>query len=42
MDRISIWLDRSALYIALLVATVAMLGSLYFSEVKGYLPCVLF
>ena len=41
MDRISSWLDRSALYIALLVATVAMLGSLYFSEVKGYLPCIL-
>jgi disulfide bond formation protein DsbB len=41
MERISTWLERSALFIALLAAAVAMLGSLYFSEVKGYLPCVL-
>ncbi|HXF62012.1 MAG TPA: disulfide oxidoreductase [Caldilineaceae bacterium] len=31
--------NRSSLYVALVVAWVAMLGSLYFSEVKGYLPC---
>ena len=29
------------LYLAWLVALVATLGSLYFSEVKGFLPCVL-
>jgi disulfide bond formation protein DsbB/mono/diheme cytochrome c family protein len=33
--------ERSTLYIALAVAWVAMLGSLYFSEVWGYVPCVL-
>ena len=30
-----------ALYVALLAAWTAMLGSLYFSEVSGYLPCTL-
>ena len=35
------WVNRSALYIALIVAWVAMLGSLYFSEVAGYVPCAL-
>lgn len=30
---------RAALYIALAVALTAMLGSLYFSEVRHYLPC---
>lgn len=35
------FLNRSSLYLALLVAWVAMLGSLYFSEVAGYLPCEL-
>jgi disulfide bond formation protein DsbB len=30
---------RATLYWALLVAWVAMLGSLYFSEIAGYLPC---
>jgi disulfide bond formation protein DsbB len=30
---------RSALFIALAAATVAMFGSLYFSEVRHYLPC---
>ncbi|MCP3740366.1 disulfide oxidoreductase [Rossellomorea sp. BNER] len=29
------------LYLAWLVATVATLGSLYFSEIKGYIPCEL-
>jgi disulfide bond formation protein DsbB len=41
MQRISDWLNRNSLYIALLVAWIAMCGSLYFSEVKGYVPCVL-
>jgi disulfide bond formation protein DsbB len=35
------WLDRHSLYIALLAAWVATLGSLYFSEVAGYIPCTL-
>ncbi len=30
-----------ALYVALLAAWTAMLGSLYFSEVRGFLPCTL-
>lgn len=41
MSTISAWLDRNSLYIALLAAWVAMSGSLYFSEVAGYIPCVL-
>jgi disulfide bond formation protein DsbB len=32
-------INRSSLYIALITAWVAMLGSLYFSNVLGYLPC---
>lgn len=31
--------NRSSLYVALLTAWVAMFGSLYFSEVLGYIPC---
>lgn len=41
MERISVWLNRNSLYIALLAAWIAMCGSLYFSEVRGYVPCVL-
>jgi disulfide bond formation protein DsbB/mono/diheme cytochrome c family protein len=41
MDRLSYWLERSSLYIALLAAWVAMVGSLYFSEVAHYIPCTL-
>jgi disulfide bond formation protein DsbB len=33
--------SRTSLYIALAVAWTAMLGSLYFSEVLHYLPCIL-
>jgi disulfide bond formation protein DsbB len=33
--------DRTSLYIGLLAAWIAMLGSLYFSEVAGYAPCTL-
>lgn len=40
MERFSDWVDRSSLYIALLAAWVAMCGSLYFSEVAGYIPCM--
>ena len=32
-------LEKSALYFALLVAWVATLGSLYFSEVRHFVPC---
>ena len=31
--------DDAALWIAFLVAAVAMAGSLYFSEVANYMPC---
>ena len=41
MQRISDWLNRNSLYIALLAAWIAMCGSLYFSEVAGYIPCTL-
>jgi disulfide bond formation protein DsbB len=41
MTRISDWLNRNSLYIALATAWIAMMGSLYFSEVRGYVPCVL-
>lgn len=41
MQRISDWLNRNSLYIALLAAWIAMCGSLYFSEIKGYVPCTL-
>lgn len=32
-------LEKGALYLAQLAATIAMLGSLYFSEVLHYIPC---
>ncbi|MGH7964464.1 MAG: disulfide oxidoreductase [Candidatus Binatia bacterium] len=32
-------IEKLALHLALLVAWVAMLGSLYFSEVRHYVPC---
>lgn len=41
MQRMSDWLNRNSLYIGLLAAWVAMCGSLYFSEIKGYVPCTL-
>lgn len=39
IDQLSYWLERGSLYVALLAAWIAMLGSLYFSEVAGYIPC---
>lgn len=33
--------ERYALYIAWLVSVIATLGSLYFSEIKGFIPCEL-
>lgn len=41
MTKLAEQLDRYSLYIALLTAWVALLGSLYFSEIAGYVPCVL-
>jgi disulfide bond formation protein DsbB len=41
MSTSTTWLERSSLYVALLVAWVATLGSLYFSEIAGYIPCTL-
>lgn len=38
-DRFTEWLEEGSLYVALLAAWIAMLGSLYFSEVAGYIPC---
>ena len=35
------WLKQNVLYLALLQALVATLGSLYFSEIRGWTPCVL-
>jgi disulfide bond formation protein DsbB len=39
MDRFSELVERSSLYVALLAAWIALCGSLYFSEVAGYIPC---
>lgn len=35
------WIQKNALHLALIQAIVAMIGSLYFSDIKGYAPCVL-
>ncbi len=35
------WIQKNALHLALLQAVIATVGSLYFSDVKGYTPCVL-
>jgi disulfide bond formation protein DsbB len=35
------FLRQNALYIAWAIALLAVLGSLYFSEIKGFAPCVL-
>ncbi|MDF2722657.1 MAG: dihydroneopterin aldolase [Paenibacillus sp.] len=35
------WLAENGLHLSWAIALVATLGSLYFSEVKGYLPCKL-
>lgn len=35
------WYEKSSPYIALLAAWIAMSGSLYFSEVAGFIPCTL-
>jgi disulfide bond formation protein DsbB len=35
------FIQKNAMYIILIQAIVATLGSLYFSDIKGYAPCVL-
>ncbi|MEK3882927.1 disulfide oxidoreductase [Paenibacillus sp. PL2-23] len=35
------FMQRNVLYFAWLVAVIATLGSLYFSEIKGFIPCSL-
>lgn len=35
------FMRRNVLYLAWLVAVVATLGSLYFSEIRGFIPCEL-
>lgn len=39
--KIITWLQKNALYIVLIQAIIATLGSLYLSDIKGYAPCVL-
>ncbi len=41
MLQIQLLTDRQLLYIAWLIALGGMLGSLYFSEALGWMPCVL-
>jgi len=41
MSRVNNWLNENSMYIALAAAWIAMCGSLYFSEVAGYVPCLL-
>lgn len=41
MNRVSSLLDRYSMHIALATAWVAMMGSLYFSQVRHYIPCEL-
>jgi disulfide bond formation protein DsbB len=41
IDGLMTAIDDAALWLAFLVATGAMLGSLYFSEVADYIPCKL-
>jgi disulfide bond formation protein DsbB len=40
-QRINVFLKRCSVLLALFVATGTMLGSLYLSEVLGYVPCTL-
>ena len=35
------FLRQNALYIAWIIALLAVIGSLYFSEIKGFAPCAL-
>jgi disulfide bond formation protein DsbB len=35
------WLKNNVLYVAFLLVLVSILGSLYFSEVMNFAPCIL-
>ncbi|MBI4138577.1 disulfide bond formation protein B [Candidatus Uhrbacteria bacterium] len=35
------WINKNALLIVFVQAVAAMLGSLYFSEIRGFPPCIL-
>lgn len=39
MNKIISFIEKNALYLALVQAIIATLGSLYFSEIAGYAPC---
>lgn len=39
--NIFLWIGKNALYLALIQAIIATLGSLYFSNILDYPPCVL-
>jgi disulfide bond formation protein DsbB len=41
MNTFQSWLGKNALRIALIQGIVAFLGSMYFSNIAGYPPCVL-
>lgn len=41
MQKIQHWLKENVLYIAWLLAIIAMAGSLFYSEILNYAPCVL-
>jgi disulfide bond formation protein DsbB len=41
MNKFNDFLQRYGAYMALLPALVALLGSLYYSEIAGFLPCTL-
>ncbi len=38
-SHVSSWIEKQALVLMFIVALTAMLGSLYFSEIAGWLPC---
>lgn len=41
MKNIYRFFEKNAIHFVLLIAIVSTVGSLYFSDVKGYAPCVL-
>jgi len=41
MKKIKSYIIENIAYIALMQAIVSMLGSLYYSEIRGYIPCQL-
>lgn len=41
MKKFKAFMHQNGLYVAWVIALVAVVGSLYFSEVRGFAPCVL-